>query len=324
MGGEISVESEYGKGSVFTVLIPQGSSSTEPFAAVEDPSHKKVLVYEGRTACGESVCWSLRNMGVPCTMVTTLQDFSRALLREEWYYVISGYGLYERIKTAMAGMDFSNGKKPPLALMVEWGTEAHIPNVCFISLPVQPLSLANILNGKTDAKESVESSDELKFSIPNARLLVVDDIDMNLMVAECLLEAYGATIDTCLSGAEAIEMVKQHNYDLVFMDHMMPEMDGIEATAAIRKWESKQEKLRENRSISERPKGVPIIALTANAVVGMKESFLEKGFNDFLSKPIDISKLDELLEHWIRKEKIEMRNQVKIPNSDLRSVKNAA
>jgi CheY-like chemotaxis protein len=198
--------------------------------------------------------------------------------------------------------------------MVEWGTEANIPNVRFISLPVQPLSVANILNSKAEVKDSVESSDEIRFTIPNARLLVVDDIDINLMVAEGILEAYDAKIDTCLSGADAIEKVKQHDYDLVFMDHMMPEMDGIEATAAIRKWEAK-------RNVKS---GIPIIALTANAVVGMKETFLEKGFNDFLSKPIDITKLDEILEHWIPKEKKEIRHVANIPHSELQPVKCAA
>jgi CheY-like chemotaxis protein len=321
MGGSISVESEYGKGSVFSCLIPQGSGSTEPFATVEDAANKKILVYEGRKVCAESVCWTLRNMGVPCTMTTTLEEFREALLREGWYYIISGHGLYEKIKTAMDGVDFSNGKKPPLALMAEWGNEVNIPDVSVISLPVQPLSIANILNGKAEIKDSVESSDEIRFTIPNTRLLVVDDIDINLMVAEGLLEAYGATIDTCLSGADAIEMVKLHNYDLIFMDHMMPEMDGIETTAAIRKWETEQELEKtsvrfyegETQSYCEasvRPKHVPIVALTANAVVGMKEMFLENGFNDFLSKPIDISRLNEILEHWIPKGKIEMKNEV--------------
>jgi CheY-like chemotaxis protein len=93
-------------------------------------------------------------------------------------------------------------------------------------------------------------------------------------------------VELCLSGQEAIRAVKQKYYDIVFMDHMMPEMDGIEAAAAIRKL-----------------KQIPIIALTANAVVGMREMFIENGFNDFLTKPIDVSKLDEMLERWIPKEK---------------------
>jgi CheY-like chemotaxis protein len=112
-----------------------------------------------------------------------------------------------------------------------------------------------------------------------------------------------ATVDTCLSGSQAVEMVKHNNYDIVFMDHMMPEMDGIEATAIIREWE----KERAEKSV------VPIVALTANAVVGMREMFLENGFNDFLDKPIDVGKLDEILVRWIPKEKRTM-NEAKDSN----------
>jgi signal transduction histidine kinase/CheY-like chemotaxis protein len=298
MGGDISVESEYGKGSVFTAIIPQGIDSADSFAAVEDAARKKILVYEGRAVYAQSVCWSLENMGVPYTMVSTQEDFAEAMFRKEWYYVFSGYGLYEKIKPILEQPDekFPGGKKPPLALMMEWGTEAHIPGVRFISLPVQSLSIANVLNGKPDkgyaASSSVSSA--IRFIIPQARLLVVDDIPTNLKVAEGLLAPYHAKVDTCLSGVQAIEMVKRHHYDLVFMDHMMPEMDGIEATAAIREMKDGQFK------------SLPIIALTANAVVGMREMFIEKGFSDFLAKPIDISKLDEVINRWIPKEKREV------------------
>jgi HPt (histidine-containing phosphotransfer) domain-containing protein len=96
---------------------------------------------------------------------------------------------------------------------------------------------------------------------------------------------------------EAIELVKRNNYDLIFMDHMMPEMDGIEATTVIRSLEG------------ERFHNVPIIALTANAVVGMREMFIEHGFNDFLSKPVDVSKLDEILDRWITEKKEGTREQ---------------
>jgi signal transduction histidine kinase/CheY-like chemotaxis protein len=302
MGGDISVESEYGKGSTFTVRLPQGINSVETFAAVENPGSKKVLVYEGRSVYAKSVCWSLQNMGVTYTMAATPEEFTEALFREEWYYVFSGYGLYEKIRPIMSKdeKEFPGGKKPPLALMVEWGTEAHIPNVRFISLPVQSLSIANVLNGRADHKGFVDSSAIIRFSIPHARLLVVDDIATNLKVAEGLLSPYRATVDTCLSGIQAIEMVKQHPYDLVFMDHMMPEMDGIEATAVIRDWEEELEAQGVVRF------AVPIIALTANAVMGVREMFISKGFSDFLAKPIDISKLDEILDRWIPKEKREM------------------
>jgi len=299
MEGKINMESEYGKGSVFTVIIPQGIESKEPFAVVDEPEKKRVLVYESRISYAKSVCWSLENMKVPYTMATNQNVFAALLYNEEWFYVFSGYGLYETIKPLMDQSEsvFRGGKKPRLALMVEWGTEAYIPNARFVSIPVQSLSIANTLNGKADRQNYFEgsvSSGVIRHTFPNARLLVVDDIPSNLKVAEGLLSPYIAKIDTCLSGAEAIELVKRNKYDLIFMDHMMPEMDGIEATAIIRAWEKD--------SASQQ---IPIIALTANAVVGMREMFIGSGFNDYISKPIDVSKLNEILDHWIPKEKKE-------------------
>jgi signal transduction histidine kinase/CheY-like chemotaxis protein/HPt (histidine-containing phosphotransfer) domain-containing protein len=306
MGGNVSVKSDYGKGSEFKAVIPQGFDSGALFAAVEEPEKKKILVFEGRTIYAQSVCWSLHNMGVPYTLTGTAEEFANALLREEWYYIFSGHGLYEKIKPLMDKTDFPKGKKPPLALMVEWENEAHIPNVRFISIPVQSLSIANVLNGKVDSRDvfSSQSSGLLRFTYPQARLLIVDDISTNLKGAEGLLAPYRAKVDTSLSGARSIELVKQTKYDIVFMDHMMPDMDGIEATAAIRAWEAELE----NSRTAKQPR-IPIVALTANAVSGMKEMFLEKGFNDFLAKPIDISKLDEMLSRWIPKEKREKGNE---------------
>jgi len=302
MGGEITMKSDYGKGSVFTVIIPQDIASKEPFAVVEEPEKKKVLVYESRINYAKSVCWSLENMKVPHTMVTNRNEFAASLYREEWFYILSGYGLYEKIKPLMEQDDsvFCGGKKPHLALMVEWGTEVYVTNARFVSIPVQSLSIANILNGKADNQNYFESSGVIRHTFPNARLLIVDDIAANLKVTEGLLAPYNAKIDTCLSGAEAIGLVKQNKYDLIFMDHMMPEMDGIEATAIIRAWENER-----NSGNNNFPRQIPIVALTANAVVGMREMFIEKGFNDFISKPVDVSKLDEIIDRWLPKDAME-------------------
>jgi two-component system, sensor histidine kinase and response regulator len=319
MGGEINFESEYGKGSLFMAVIPQGVESEIPFAAVEEPEKKKILVYEGRSVYAGAVCWTLENLNVPYRLVTNQEDFADALYRgpqpspqgegsplEEWFYVFSSYGLYEKIKPVLGQSDsaFYKGKKPPMALMVEWGTEAYVPGVRFVSIPVQSLSIANILNGKADSKDD-KNSGIIRFSFPGARLLVVDDIATNLKVVEGLLAPYKTTIDTCTNGLQAIELIKtaafsNRDYDVVFMDHMMPGMDGIEATAAVREWEKERQEKSDSRQ-----RQIPIIALTANAVVGMREMFIEKGFNDFISKPIDVSKLDEILNRWIPEEKRE-------------------
>jgi signal transduction histidine kinase/CheY-like chemotaxis protein len=304
MGGDITVQSQYGSGSTFTALIPQGIASADPCAAVEHPQRKKVLVYEHRVVYAESVCWSLQNMGVPHVMVTSLEAFATALLREEWFLVISGYDLYEYIKPHMEhdAENFPGGKKPSLALMVEWGTETYLPDVRFLSVPVQTISIANALNGRDAGKDYSENASGfggVRFIFPTARILVVDDIATNLKVAEGLLLPYRMQVDTCLSGFDAVERAKYQHYDIILMDHMMPEMDGIEATAAIRAWE--------NTTGQDAP--MPIIALTANAVSGMREMFLEKGLNDFLAKPIDISKMDEALISWIPKEKREVNTE---------------
>jgi CheY-like chemotaxis protein len=133
-----------------------------------------------------------------------------------------------------------------------------------------------------------------QFTARETRILVVDDIETNLKVMGGLLAPYQMEVHTALSGEEAIGMVKANHYDLVFMDHMMPGMDGIEAVAIIRKWEEEQQNSH---------KRIPIIALTANAISGMKELFFEKGFDDYLSKPIEIAKLDKMIAGWIPKDK---------------------
>jgi signal transduction histidine kinase/CheY-like chemotaxis protein/HPt (histidine-containing phosphotransfer) domain-containing protein len=125
------------------------------------------------------------------------------------------------------------------------------------------------------------------FVAPDFRVLIVDDVSSNLKVCEGLLAPFGMQVETCLSGEAAVALIQARGYDLVFMDHMMPGMDGLEAAAAIRALDGPVFKM------------LTIVALTANAVSGMKEMFLKNGFNDFLPKPIETQKLHDLLERWV-------------------------
>ncbi|MCL1893220.1 MAG: ATP-binding protein [Holophagaceae bacterium] len=131
----------------------------------------------------------------------------------------------------------------------------------------------------------------VRANLSYARVLVVDDIVTNLDVAKGLMKPYEMQIDCISSGEEAVEAIRREEvkYNAIFMDHMMPGMDGIEATRIIRE-----------EIGTEYAKTVPIIALTANAVVGNEKMFLENGFQAFLPKPIDISRLDEVINHWVR------------------------
>ena len=129
------------------------------------------------------------------------------------------------------------------------------------------------------------------FFAPDAAVLVVDDNEINLNVAGGILKTlYKIDADTALSGKEALAMVSHKKYDIIFMDHMMPEMDGIETTARIREMGGDCAKL-------------PIIALTANAVIGAREMLLDTGMNDFISKPIQQNELCLILSRWLPKEK---------------------
>jgi signal transduction histidine kinase/ActR/RegA family two-component response regulator/HPt (histidine-containing phosphotransfer) domain-containing protein len=137
-----------------------------------------------------------------------------------------------------------------------------------------------------EAAHDAESSPTAGFAAPDFRVLVVDDSLTNLKVAAGLLAAYRIKADTCQSGREAVALVQRSGYDMVLMDHMMPGMDGLEATAAI-------------RALGGAHLNLPVVALTANAVTGARERLLAGGFDDFLSKPIEIPKLGGLLERWV-------------------------
>lgn len=148
----------------------------------------------------------------------------------------------------------------------EWGT-----GTCFIiKIPFRP------------SEPGTGPKDQEPFSLCRAKVLVVDDIPSNLIAAADMLEDYGISPDTALSGKEAVEKVRINTYDLILMDHMMPGLDGIETVHKIRH-------LGGNATV------VPIVALTANAVSGAMEMFLANGFDGFLAKPINQKELAECL-----------------------------
>jgi signal transduction histidine kinase/CheY-like chemotaxis protein len=162
----------------------------------------------------------------------------------------------------------------------------------FIDDRVLGAKLADSLMRFTYTEKKRDKSQKMvRAQLPYARVLIVDDVSTNLDVARGIMKPYGMAIDCVTSGQAAIDRIRGEavRYDAIFMDHMMPGMDGLEATAIIR------EKIG-----TEYAQTVPIIALTANAIVGTDKMFLANGFQDFLSKPIDIIKMDEVINTWVR------------------------
>ena len=140
--------------------------------------------------------------------------------------------------------------------------------------------------------ERIEAYTE-KLYAPRARLLFVDDTEMNLEVIRGLLKKTGMKIDTATGGREALRLVKKNAYDIIFLDHRMPEMDGVETLHAM-------QSLKGNLSA-----GKPCVALTANALSGVRKTYLYEGFDDYLSKPVNPDRLEELIRHFLPEDSLE-------------------
>jgi signal transduction histidine kinase/CheY-like chemotaxis protein len=284
MGGDVSVVSNYGEGSVFTAVVSQGIDGKEPVAQVENPGEKTVLYHEKQPLYAESIIYALKNLGVPVTLKTDTEEFFHALDEGKHTFAFINVELAERAR----GLVIKKSLSTTLVLLAEAVETVTFRNMPVLSRPVYAVPIANALNHHTGAVSKLQGG---HFIAPDAQILVVDDINTNLVVTSGLLAIYKSHVDTCTSGAAAISMVQNKHYDIVFMDHMMPEMDGVEAARAIRALEG------------DYYKNLPIIALTANAIMGMKEMFLSNGFNDYLSKPIEVLKLDDTLAAWLPGEK---------------------
>jgi PAS domain S-box-containing protein len=294
MGGDITARSRYGEGSTFTATLPQRIKDTVPFAQVEKPETKTVLLWENREPYAASLVRSLENLSVPVRRVETPDELCQELTRgmtpgRHYPFVFVSATIAEKTLALIKSVVL---RTTPV-LLLNTGETTSFQNVLFIIMPANVLSIANVLNSRQLVREKAS----VAFTAPEAKILSVDDIKTNLIVTKGLLSLYQMDIRISTSGAEAVELARENSYDIIFMDHMMPGMDGIEATAEIRKEEQARREGGEDHSPAI------IVALTANAVSGVREMFLERGFNDYLAKPIEIIKLNEIIGKWIPKHK---------------------
>jgi signal transduction histidine kinase/DNA-binding NarL/FixJ family response regulator/HPt (histidine-containing phosphotransfer) domain-containing protein len=249
------------------------------------------------------ISWEER--GDDAWLTFAVEDTGRGIREEDLGKLFSEYTQFEaaanrRIEGTGLGLSITKGLAERMGGTIRAESEYGKGSVFMVSLP------QGIVDRKSIGGEVVEKLRNFRFIedrnrsrgnnlirsyMPYGKVLVVDDLQTNLDVMKGLLMPYGLQVDTVLSGQEAVECIRGGEvlYDLVFMDHMMPGMDGVEATRIIR-----------NEIGGEYAGGVPIVVLTANAIEGNKEMFLSSGFNDFISKPIDIKRLDMALNRWIR------------------------
>ncbi|MCD7709399.1 MAG: ATP-binding protein [Clostridiales bacterium] len=302
MGGFITVQSEPDKGTDIRFTVPQKVANWEPVAKVENAAMLNVAIYINMEQFGliatrdtyvETIDNMISQLQVSCHVCQSLPEMKRRAQREYLTHVIISVSEYQEDK---AFFDIL-AEQAQVLVLLDREHEALLTNDNLVRIykPLCVLSVVMALNGK--GKKKVGAADlhhyqREAFTAPTARILAVDDNKMNLKVLENLLKPYKVQLVTVTSGPEALEFIGTRNYDLVFMDHMMPEMDGIETLKRIR---SKP---------GQYYKRVPVVALTANAVSGMREMFLSEGFDGFVAKPIEMSVLDRTLRRFIPEYKI--------------------
>ncbi|MDR2570762.1 MAG: response regulator [Oscillospiraceae bacterium] len=290
MDGDISIVSEYGKGSTFTVTLPQKIHSPEKLAVINSPEGKSALVYERRVVYADSCVYAVENLGIECELAKNDDDFREKLKNNTFSHIFISRALINRSENTIK----EYGGEAQVVLLYEIAETVHTESRRALHMPAHAVSFAHIFNGSVENYTYNTREDMIaSFTAPDASVLIVDDINTNLVVTRGLLMPYKMDVDLCNSGIKAIEAIKIKQYDIVFMDHRMPVMDGMEATEHIRAMGDKEPYF----------SNVPIVALTANAVFGMKEVFLNNGFTDFISKPIDTVHLNLILERHIPKEK---------------------
>ncbi|GAA6496543.1 hypothetical protein K290105B7_27450 [Anaerostipes caccae] len=287
MGGSISVESEYGKGSTFIVTIPQEICLAVPMIPPSDKMEQaEVYVYlpESDKELTKYVIRELRKLSIHPSLISSVSSISLDRSNKNSYLIMQ----QADFPSCQEMIDSLFLQDHVLLLMKNSDTtESKYYNYQQLYPYNLMMQTANILNGhpvKTASKKTNVYEDT---TFPSAHILIVDDNDVNSSVAKRLMEPYEMDIDVASNGFDTLTMASAKDYDLIFLDHMMPGMDGIETVQKLRKMDGIR-------------KDLPVVALTANVFSDAKTYFTEQGFSDFLAKPINVKELHNTLLQYLQ------------------------
>ena len=286
MNGRIGVNSVYRKGSDFWFMLPQKVLDPEPVLKVEDAANKRATVINSEERMVNMFLDEMARLGVEADNITSIDEYSTSDKKDYLFFVKSGYD--DAVKNFLDEHPDVTG-----IVLVRFESEfkPDRQNLRVMRRPETTLGMVNILNDVAEAENRQVSKKAYKidYKAPEAKILVVDDNEINISIAQGLLAPMNAIIDSALSGQEAIDKVNKTDYDIVLMDHMMPEMDGVETTQLIRKFN---------------PVHPIIIAQSANVLADAQKLFAQAGMNDFIAKPIDVRDMAEKIRKWLPEEKI--------------------
>lgn len=287
MNGSLGAQSVVGEGSTFYFEVDQGIANNKQTIGTIKSENKKVCYFSDSLREMTDLDKVMVSMGIDSFGAFSEDEFINEFKHSYYEWFLLSSVSYERIKEKMA------------ASSIDWDKVVVISNCNYsysgepfanvITKPVSSLNVSALFNGE-NSYSVINQRFESAFTIPEATILIVDDNLVNLDVAAGLLERYGCRVITAASGKESLITLQDEHIDMIFLDYMMPDMDGIDTLNAIRALND------------EKFKKLPIICLTANVVSGAKEMFLNAGFDGYLSKPIETDMLEKSILENLPKE----------------------
>lgn len=284
MGGTFSVESEYGVGSRFSFTLRQKVSGEGRGAVMRTELAEKHLAVGGSFVSpylDDTLRRLARVYGLNYVPEKELEH-----THIDYFFTDSCGAVSESLRRHVIACGAVRTLLQNPMVSCEPETETMV-----ITKPLYTFNFCRIINGESGTVFS-HREEQFDFTAPDAKILLVDDNEMNRKVAVGLLEPFGMQIDTAVDGKNALSKIERKRYDLIFMDHMMPVMDGVEATRHLRAKEGGYYKT------------VPVIALTANVISEARAKFEAAGMNDFAGKPIEMREVTAILRKWLPPELI--------------------
>ena len=290
MHGFVSLESNMGMGTVVRVSIVQEVIDPSPCITVNSDQFMGIAFHVladklGDFRVGGAYEMMANNMAAGLRLnlypAPSLKELKSLLKTGKITHVFMGVDEY---KQDTAFFDELSESSVVVAMFGEPGFVMKSENkIIVMQKPVYGYTIAKVLNGEKDVSSFRKNTENKALNLEGVRALIVDDEPMNLIVATGLFKDYKMVVDTADSGREALTKYDLEAYDIVFMDHMMPEMDGVETMKRLR------------FIANQKDRKLIVIALTANAVSGAREMFLKEGFDGFISKPINVTDFERVM-----------------------------
>ncbi len=293
MNGEISAKSTYHFGSTFSFSVVQNVDQWESLCIIPNPARFHALVFDTKKEYSDSLSSILSDLHVSSKVVYNSQDFEHMMKEDTFTHIFISYDNY--IENELFIKEHVNRERLIIMALINEMVDVEMSHMV-MNRPTYVINVYAAIMNETNSfvREVVQQGG---FSCPRARILVVDDNYTNLNVASGLLRKYKANVFTALSGKECLRVLDESDVDMIFLDYMMPEMNGIDTLERIRKLPN------------DRYRTIPVVCLTANVVSGAKEMFLETGFDAYLPKPISVDRIEKTLQKYLPSELIEINGR---------------